>query len=141
MPKRILIMGLPGAGKTTLAEQLKKELEKTSSVTWLNADKIREEYNDWDFTESGRLRQSKRMHSLAILSKTDYVIADFVAPLEQMRQNFKADWTIWVDTISEGRYNDTNQLFQHPTQFNFRVTEQAAEKWAKTIAADIIESK
>lgn len=140
MPKRILIMGLPGAGKTTLAEQLKQELEKTNSVTWLNADAVREQYNDWDFTEEGRLRQSKRMHSLSIIAKTDYVIADFVAPLVEMRNNFKADWTIWVDTIREGRYADTNAAFVEPDVYDFRVTEQEAEKWAGFIAEHIVKN-
>ena len=59
MTKRILVMGLPGAGKTTLAQQILDRLEVSGkTVTWLNADNIRKEYNDWDFSLEGRLRQS-----------------------------------------------------------------------------------
>ena len=116
-PKRILIMGLPGAGKTYFAERLKKRLEEyigepselslrpiadaQVTVGWLNADRVRAHYNDWDFSEAGRIRQSLRMRDLADESNTDYVIVDFVAPLVEMRNNFKADWTIWIDTIRE----------------------------------------
>ena len=134
MTTRILIMGLPGAGKTTLAEKLQEFLVNNhKTVTWLNADQIRKEYNDWDFSEEGRIRQSKRMHELSTKSESDYVIADFVAPLVAMRDNYKADWTIWVDTIREGRYADTNKMFVEPESYDFRVNEQDAEKWAEFI--------
>ena len=104
MTQRILIMGLPGAGKTTLAEAVREKLwAEGRTVTWLNADEIRSKYNDWDFSHDGRVRQSKRMRKLAEQSTNDFVIADFVAPLVEMRNNYKADWTIWVDTIREGR--------------------------------------
>ena len=117
--KRILVMGLPGAGKTYFAERLKRYLEQHMNpvnelslrpladaqvtVAWLNADEVRRHYNDWDFTVEGRIRQSIRMRDLAEDSNTDYCIVDFVAPLLEMRDNFKADWTIWVDTIKESR--------------------------------------
>lgn len=142
MTQRILIMGLPGAGKTFLATELKKLLEKHgSTVTWFNADEIRRQFDDWDFSEAGRIRQSKRMYDLSETAGTDYVICDFVAPLVEMRNNFKADWTIWVDTIREGRYADTNALFQEPEHYDFRVTEQAAEKWADFIAEHIVNNQ
>lgn len=138
LAKRILIMGLPGAGKTYLAERLKKGLElHGQTVGWLNADEVRRHYNDWDFSVTGRLRQSLRMRELAEDSNTDFCIVDFVAPLEEMRKNFSADWTIWVDTISESRYDDTNKLFVPPKAYDFRVTVKDADWWASYIAARI----
>lgn len=136
--KRILIMGLPGAGKTTLAQELTKHL---SSVEWFNADDVRRKFDDWDFSETGRIRQSHRMRELADASKCDYVICDFVAPLVSQRNNYKADWTIWVDTIREGRYADTNAAFQAPKVYDFRITEQHAEKWAAFIADHILDNR
>ena len=135
-------MGLPGSGKTTLAEALRKRLwQEERTVNWLNADEVRKQYNDWDFSHKGRIRQSKRMDELAATSTTDYVIADFVAPLVEMRNNFKADWIVWVDTIREGRYADTNAMFQEPEVYDFRVTEQNSEKWAEFVASHIIDNR
>ena len=138
--KRILIMGLPGAGKTYLAQHILEHLQASNKkVGWLNADDVRKKYNDWDFTPNGRIRQSLRMRELAdSMTDMDYVICDFVAPLEDMRNNFKADWTIWVDTISEGRFADTNAMFQEPEHYDFRITEQCAEKWSEFVAIHIL---
>ena len=134
MAQRILIMGLPGAGKTTLAAKLQEFLVNNhKTVTWLNADEIRKQYDDWDFSTAGRIRQSIRMKLLAAEAATDYVIADFVAPLVEMRDNYNADWTIWVDTIREGRYADTNKAFVEPESYDFRVNEQDAAKWSEFI--------
>jgi len=154
--KRILIMGLPGAGKTYMATALKKFLEENSgafhthremahqsyaTVEWFNADDVRRRFNDWDFSQEGRIRQSHRMRELADKSSADFVIVDFVAPLPEMRCNYKADWTVWMDTIDAGRFEDTNRMFTPPDVYDFRVTEQAAEKWAEFIGQHILEDR
>lgn len=140
--QRILIMGLPGAGKTFLAERLRDQLTQAGKTCgWLNADEVRRHYNDWDFSREGRIRQSLRMRELADESNTDYCIVDFVAPLPEMRHNYKADWTIWVDTIDAGRYEDTNKMFTPPDVYDFRITEQNAEKWSEFIAEHIVDNR
>lgn len=131
---KILIMGLPGSGKTTLATQLHQDITNQQlTVEWFNADKIREEYDDWDFSEEGRLRQATRMRKLAETSTATFVISDFVCPTPELRDAFKADVTIWVDTISAGRFEDTNRVFVPPMLYDIRVTEQDCEKWSSII--------
>jgi adenylylsulfate kinase len=135
---KILIMGLPGAGKTTLAQALRDLIQDNNkTVEWFNADLVRQAYDDWDFSNEGRIRQSVRMHELAGKINSDYVICDFVCPLPIMRDNFNADFVIWVDTITQGRYQDTNQVFVAPDKYDIRVTEQDAIKWAKIIYEQI----
>lgn len=131
-------MGLPGSGKTMLSNELIKLLP---DAEWFNADEVRKQFNDWDFSYEGRIRQSKRMRQLADDSKKKYVIADFVAPIPEMRNNFKADWIVWVDTIREGRYADTNAMFVEPEYYDFRITEQDAVKWAEFISLYILSNK
>ena len=133
--KIILIMGLPGAGKTTLAN----ELAKLIKAKRLNADEIRKAANDWDFSEEGRTRQSKRMAeaALKIKSEDNNVIADFICPTPEARKLFPADYVVWVDTIQKGRFDDTNQMFVKPEKFNFHVTTQDAKMWASKIAEDL----
>lgn len=118
MPFKILIMGLPGSGKTLFAKKL---ITKLTHVLWINADVIRKSHDDWDFSESGRIRQSIRLASIANDSECDYIICDFVAPLPEQRKIFDADYTIWMNTISEGRYADTNQLFTPPIGCDYTV--------------------
>ena len=143
MSKKILVMGLPGAGKTYLAQHIVDHLQKEKlKVGWLNADDVRKKYNDWDFSREGRIRQSHRMRELADeMTNVDYVICDFVAPLVEMRNNFKADWTVWVDTIDKGRFEDTNKAFIPPDVYDFRITEQQGEKWGEFVAAHIVDNR
>ena len=156
MTQRILIMGLPGSGKTYLATALKNYIENNSdffnspaetlygsraTVAWFNADDVRKRYNDWDFSPEGRIRQSHRMRELADATGDDFVICDFVAPMVEMRNNFKADWTVWVDTIEAGRFEDTNKAFVPPEVYDFRITEQNAERWAEFIGTHILENR
>jgi adenylylsulfate kinase len=134
---RILIMGLPGSGKTTLALNLFALL--SPEALWLNADEIRTKFNDWDFTEEGRLRQSRRMREIADVSNKDYIIADFICPLPAMRDIYAADYTVWVDTIHSSIYENTNQMFEAPEYYNLHVTTQDAAKWSKIILEKINE--
>lgn len=158
--KKILVMGLPGSGKTYFSERLKKYLEDNSSydtmpayrmaqyelppyhykskVDWFNADEIRKQFNDWDFSTEGRIRQSLRMAEFALKCGGDYVICDFVAPLPEMRHNFKADWVIWMDTIDQGRYEDTNKMFVPPNVYDFRINEQNADYWVPYVGERIL---
>jgi len=133
--KIILIMGLPGAGKTTLAN----ELGKLIKAKRLNADEIRKAANDWDFSEEGRIRQSKRMAEAALKLKSEEnnVIADFICPTPEARSLFPADYIVWVDTIKEGRFDDTNQMFVKPEKYDCHVTTQDAKVWAPKIAKEI----
>ena len=133
--KIILIMGLPGSGKTTLAD----ELAPLINAKRLNADKVRKEANDWDFSEEGRNRQAKRMADFALRLKQDgnFVVADFICPTPEARALFPADFIIWVDTIKEGRFDDTNKMFVKPDKFDFHVTTQDAKNWAPKILKEI----
>ena len=118
---KILVMGLPGSGKTFLTERLVPLL----NAAWYNADKLREMSNDWDFSNEGRLRQSKRMRTFADFEKSNnrYVVGDFVCPTKETRDNFDPDILIWMDTIKEGRFEDTNRLFENPDKVDFHITE------------------
>jgi len=128
-------MGLPGSGKTTLANELAPLL----NAKRLNADEVRKEANDWDFSEEGRKRQSKRMADFATKLKQNgnYVVADFICPTPEARALFPADFIIWVDTIKECRFNDTNKMFVKPERFDFHVITQDAKKWAPKIIKEI----
>lgn len=142
MTQRILIMGLPGAGKTYLSQHLIERLQHAGkTVTWNNADEVRQKFNDWDFSEEGRIRQSVRMRSLADSAETDFVISDFVAPLPEMRRHYEADWTIWLDTIELSRFEDTNKAFTAPEVYDFRIPEMDAPKWSAIIADHLLENR
>ncbi len=132
---KILIMGLPGAGKTTLASKLVPLLK----AEWLNADKIRKEANDWDFSKEGRIRQAKRMADTAtkIKENNKHVVADFICPTKEARKLFNADYVVWVNTIEKGRFDDTNHMFEPPENYNFKVSEKNADFYANEILKDI----
>jgi hypothetical protein len=136
-------MGLPGSGKSHFAELLQKELESIIGVRvdWYNADRVRKSYNDWDFSHDGRLRQAIRMSDLATASQADYVICDFVCPLPEMRNLFKPDWIIWMDTIDSGRFEDTNRMFVNPDVYDFRITEKNAAQWVPFVAEFLLKKK
>ena len=116
---KIMIFGLPGSGKTTLA----KPFAELIGGVHLNADAIREKYNDWDFSPEGRMRQAARMRYLAdgVVMAGKIAVADFVAPTEQARSEFNADFTVWMDTIEEGRFEDTNKMFVKPPNVDYHV--------------------
>jgi hypothetical protein len=137
--KKILIMGLPGSGKTTLASKLAPLL----NAKRLNNDEIRKAANDWDFSEEGRKRQAKRMSDLAEKCKKEgsHVVAEFVCPTPKARELFNADYVIWLDTIEKGRFEDTNKMFIKPKKFDFRVTRKDAEFWAPQLVDKIIPYK
>ncbi len=128
-------MGLPGAGKTTLANELATLIKSKR----LNADEVRRTANDWDFSEEGRKRQAKRMSDSALQLKNEgnNVIADFICPTLEARKLFPADYIVWVDTINKGRFEDTNQMFVKPEKFDFHVTTQDAKVWAPKIMEDL----
>ena len=128
-------MGFPGAGKTTLASRLVPIL----NAKWLNANEVRKEANDWDFSSEGRIKQARRMADLADRYKSEgnIVIADFVCPTKEAREIFNPDLLIWLDTIKEGRFEDTNKMFIKPEKFDFRVTTKNADIWAIKIADQI----
>ena len=128
-------MGLPGSGKTTLANEIAPSL----NAKRLNADEVRKEANDWDFSEDGRKRQAKRMANFAtkLRDEGNYVVADFICPTPEARSLFPADYVIWMDTIKEGRFEDTNKMFIKPEKFNYHVITMDAKNWAPKIFKDI----
>ena len=128
-------MGLPGSGKTTLASNLVPLL----NAKWLNADEVRKAASDWDFSSEGRTRQANRMWTKALEFKIQglNVVADFVCPTPAARELFPADYIIWMDTIKEGRFDDTNKMFVKPEKFDFKVTSMDAKVWAEKIYQEL----
>ena len=134
--RKILIMGLPGSGKTTLAEKLVSKLK----AAWFNADAVRQDiYSELGFSPEDRLSHATRMGKLCDWAKIggSYVIADFVCPTKETREAFNPDFTIWVDRIQEGRYEDTNKMFQKPEDADVVLREGSADEWAKEVLAEL----
>ena len=136
---KVLVMGLPGSGKTTLSDKL-APLLKANRV---NADEVRKKFNDWDFSLEGRIRQSNRMNELSDneIKDNNHVITDFVCPTKDARKKFKADYLIWMNTIKKGRFDDTNKIFQEPEkdEIDFEVKEFDADKIKYQIMESISE--
>lgn len=128
-------MGLAGSGKTYLATRLQKHLD----CAWYNADEVREMSNDWDFSDEGRLRQSQRMKSLADFEKSHgkIVICDFICPTEETRKSFDGDYLIFMDTIKESHYEDTNNIFQRPKVVDKKITSHLSDDEIQKLAEAI----
>jgi adenylylsulfate kinase len=126
-------MGLPGSGKTTLAQELKKKL----NATWINADKVRKKYNNWNFSKNGVIKQARRMEKISKISKKKITIVDFVCPYEKGRKIFKPDYLIWMDTIKKGRFSTFDKSFEKPRKFNFKVKKKKAKFYSKKIINDL----
>ncbi len=130
-------MGLPGSGKTTLA----KLLAPMFNAVCINGDQVRKDADDWDFSDEGRKRQSLRMWTLAeeAVDRNRNVVADFVCPTDETRKQFKADYTVWMDTIKESKFEDTNEMFEIPNSYDFQVKHLDATMWAYLIKQDILD--
>lgn len=132
---KILVCGLSGAGKTTLARHLQIRLQAAGqTVEWYNADVVRAAHKDWDFSDAGRSRQAERMAALATDSDARYTLCDFIAPTRQIRELFGADYTVWLDTVKTSQFADTDRVFEPPTDWDMRVTHKDAVLWASIIA-------
>jgi len=134
--KMLLLMGLPGSGKTTFALKIQAEFNRRDvKVNWFNADEVRKKFDDWDFTPEGRMRQAQRMRDLCNESDTEINMVDMVAPLPEMRTTLDADWLIWMHTIEEGRFEDTNKAFVAP---DIKEVNMKFPRWGTTEDAENI---
>ena len=161
---KILVCGLPGSGKTWLAERLVKHIK---NCAWYNADSVRKFSNDWDFSMEGRIRQANRMKTFADFERENgrWVICDFVAPTKKARKAFAPDYVIWMDTIKEGRvvssklnelkqiknlpfdatslskskeFEDTNKVFETPRKIDTHVKHFMNDEEIKKLAEEVI---
>ena len=122
---KVLIFGQSGAGKTTLCEGI--EWIMGDRVVHINADQIRHEADDWDFSEQGRWRQFRRMlnKANAVSDSGKIALVDFICPYKSAREQFDADLTIFMSTVVNSKYEDTNQIFEWPewTEYDFDIHE------------------
>ena len=128
---KILIIGLAGSGKTTLAKSLNEKL----NAKWINGDLVRKKYADWDFSKVGIFRQLKRVAKLAKKSKKKYVVIDFICPFEKGRKIIKPDILIWMDTVKKGRFikKSIDHFFEKPEDYTFRIKRKNSYLWSKKI--------
>jgi len=128
---KVLIFGLPGSGKSTLA----KPFADLIGGVHINADEVRTKYDDWDFTPEGRMRQAQRMKHLAdgVIMAGKVAVADFVCPTEKARSEFNPNYTVWMDTIEKGMYEDTNAMFEKPEKVDYHVA-----KWFDDTHAQLL---
>ena len=160
---KILVCGLPGSGKTWLAERLVKHI---NNCAWYNADVLRKYSNDWDFSFKGRIRQANRMKTFADFERNNdrWVICDFVATTQKVREAFAPDFVIWLDTIKQGRvvlskinelkkiknlpfdanslfrskaFEDTNKMFEPPKKIDKHITRFLSDEEIKKIAEEM----
>ncbi len=131
MQRKILIMGLPGAGKTTLAHALAPLL----NAVVFNADAVRANLSrDLGFSHEDRVEHARRMGWMCdrVVEAGGTVIADFICPTVETREAFGACFTIWVDRIQAGRFEDTNKMFMPPERFDLRIgAEGTPQYWAE----------
>ena len=111
---KILVFGLPGSGKSTFC----KNLIGDNKIAYFNADEVRKMFNDWDFTEAGRIRQAQRMIGLTAYAQGNSIV-DFICPFDAWREDY--DIKIWMNTIKEGRFEDTNKIFEKPTEVDYEI--------------------
>lgn len=134
---KILVFGLPGSGKTTLANKLAQKL----AGEHLNADALRERFQDWDFSDTGRARQVKRMQKLSDEARSQFVIMDFVCPKFRFRQMLAADIVIFMDTLEKSRYADTNAVFEAPAldeKIDYHITDYQSDHHVQRIASQLL---
>lgn len=130
---KMLIMGLSGSGKTTLANALKER----TLCKHLNADEIREKYNDWDFSNEGRIRQAVRMNILSNRYEDEYplVICDFIAPLAAQRKIVRPDIVVWCNTVEYSRFKDTDAVFENPDHVDLEIKTKDTDFWLPQVIA------
>ena len=116
MNNKLLVMGLNDSGKTTFAKKLAYALNSPH----LNADDVRKQAKDWDFSPEGRVRQCLRMKDMAE-ALDGWVVCDFICPTEELRQLFEPALLIWMNTVKHSRYDDTNKMFEQPEWFHFQI--------------------
>jgi len=133
--RKILIMGLPGAGKTTVARLLAPMLK----AVMFNADEVRANINrELGFSHEDRIEHARRMGWLCdrVVEAGGTAIADFICPTPQTRAAFGEAFVVWVDRIKQGSFEDTNRLFLRPTMYDVRVDPEGPPAyWAEVIFA------
>jgi nicotinamide riboside kinase len=128
--RRILIMGLPGSGKTTLADELHELILSLGLRSrWLNENRLKEEYPNLTMDQ---------IQEMANDATVDYVVGDFEARKSHERRYFNAHYMIWINTIAEEDYQFLNYGFEPPFRYNVCVTTKDAPKWAREIFRHIL---